>query len=142
MRRLVITAALLLTAFPAFANDDYPPAKYDIGTRAMTDAAIQKAGNERAGAHLKYHRIEIGHAAALCNKLWDGRDGTSFATSDEGLMGCQIDNDIVYSYDTHARAKAKHRQYHADLANRELRHELGHRLGWTTTHRGGRRTAD
>lgn len=142
MFRLFQCLAVVLACSPALANDDYPPAKYDVGTRAMSEAAIKSAANKRAGVRLRYHRVEIGTAKALCNKLWDGRDGTSFATSDEGLSGCQIDDDIVYSYDTPARAEAKHRPYYADMANRFLRHELGHRFGWKVTHPDGRHMAD
>lgn len=132
--------ALILACSPAFANADLPPLKYDPGAKGQTEAQIVKAYRGK----IEFHRVPIGTAAQMCDKVSMQRDGTHYADDENGTpLGCQFDATptrrpvVVYSYDTPERAKMKGRKFFDDLALRMIRHEVGHYLGWAD-HRGGR----
>lgn len=141
MFRLFQVMAVLLTASPAFANADLPPVKYDPGAKGQTEAQIVKAYRNK----IELHRVAIGTAGQMCDRLSMKRYGVHYADDENGTsLGCQLEDEngshkvVVYSYDTPERAKMKGRKFFDDLALRMIRHEVGHALGWSGDHSGGR----
>jgi len=128
MKKLLL--ALLLFASPAFADNSFPPARYDIGGDTIEEAVA----NFRAiyGSAASIQAVPFGSAQATCDpisrRVW-GVNWPSDATATNGkiLYGCSVQGasfpEIVYSYTNDP-----------EFALRIFRHEAGHILGWPGHH--------
>ena len=126
MKRLALALALFAT--PALADSSLPPAKYDIGgeTEIDTLAMFDKLFDDAV-----LIRVPPDQVMPECNALQMERYGTPYpAIEGTQLLGCMIRNwdysDAVIVY-----VADPERPW---LANRILRHEIGHLLGWPGTH--------
>jgi len=118
------------TAYPSYADNTYPPPRYDIGG----ETEIEVLNNATAmGLDAPLVRVPFGEAKAACDRINLERYGEPYPSSvtadGSTLLGCTIinvdrsDPVIVYTYDWN------------DSAVRLLRHEYAHLLGWSADHR-------
>lgn len=128
-----LLAGSLAIATPAFADDGYPPAKYDIGGQTEEETRLnyyEAFGSDAA----PLIAVPYGQAKAECDKISLERWGIPYTAGNDGelLVGCLLRNEdltnpvIVYSRDSIFGD--------AEMANRILRHEIGHLLGWPGDH--------
>lgn len=126
--------ALLLTTTCAFAQ--MPPKDLDLGNEQLTERQIiatYRGAFPDAFAAMKLIRVSFGKAQAACIKL--AKQLNDEPWSSLPTYGCNIDNVVIYSYDTPLLAWSQGRDYSPNMANHVLRHEFAHYFfNWPSDH--------
>lgn len=125
--------ALFLSTASAFAQ--MPPADMDLGNENMTEQEIIELYRNTfpSFGQLTLIRVPFGKAQAKCLSIDPG------PWSALPRYGCQIEDTIVYSYDTRLLALLQGRNYDPVMANHVLRHEFAHRFFyWSNKHERAR----
>lgn len=127
-------AILLLSTSMAFAQ--MPPKDLDLGDESMSENSVLHtyhiAFREKYEA-LDIRRVPFGKAQAACIKLGEQLNADAWSTLP--TYGCNIDNVVIYSYDTRLLAWSQGRAYSKNMANHVLRHEFAHALfNWPASH--------
>lgn len=134
MKTFLAVAAITLLSTSAFAN--MPPKDLDLGNESMSERKVLQTYYFAFGGmfeELEIRRVPFGQAAAICTEL--AKKLKSAPWSSPPTYGCNVDNVIVYSYDTRILARKQNRYYQPNMANHVLRHEFAHALfNWPANH--------